>query len=168
MRRSCPRTCSSCHACCPLRQVRSCPSTCYSVLKRFPAGHCGVLVFSEARKRQQQQCRDKTSSQQSSTPGLQDNLCHRQSKTKYSDVDAEVALGTVMGPFQSHPTIPCRDPKDSTSTSWFLNMHRVALLLGLCGIYMCLTAADHTRILVCTLMCHETLGSQDNLGWKGH
>ena len=39
--RVCPRTCSSCHACCPLRQVRSCPSTRYSVRKRFPAGRCG-------------------------------------------------------------------------------------------------------------------------------
>jgi len=41
MRRACLRTCSSCLACCPLRQVHSCPSTRYSVRKRFPAGRCG-------------------------------------------------------------------------------------------------------------------------------
>jgi len=35
MRRVCPHTCSLCHACCPLRQVRSCLSMCYSVHKRW-------------------------------------------------------------------------------------------------------------------------------------
>ena len=46
----CPHMCSSCHACCLLRQVRSCPSTHYSVCKRFPAGRCGGF-FPEASKR---------------------------------------------------------------------------------------------------------------------
>jgi len=50
MHRACPRMCSSCHVCCPLRQVRSCPSTGYSVRKRFPAGRCGSF-FPEASKR---------------------------------------------------------------------------------------------------------------------
>jgi len=31
----------SCHACCLLRQVRSCQSACYSVHKSFSAGCCG-------------------------------------------------------------------------------------------------------------------------------
>jgi len=58
--RACPHMCSSCHACCLLRQVRSYPSTRYSVRKRFPAGRCGGF-FPEASKRWQWQCRDKTS-----------------------------------------------------------------------------------------------------------
>ena len=60
MHRACPHTCSSCHACCPLREVRSCPSMRYSVRKLFPAGRCGVF-FPEASKRWQWQCRDKSS-----------------------------------------------------------------------------------------------------------
>jgi len=43
MRRACPHTCSSCHACYPLRQVRSCASTRYSVHKQFPAGPSGTF-----------------------------------------------------------------------------------------------------------------------------
>ena len=75
-------------------------------------------------------------------------------KQKDSDVGVEVPLGTAMGWFQPHPTMPCWDPKDSTSTSRFLTMLSVPFLLGLCGTYVCLTAADHIRILVCTLSYH--------------
>lgn len=89
-------------------------------------------------------------------------------KQKDSDVDAEVPLGTAMGCFQPHPTMLYWDPKDTTSTSQFLTMHRAPFLLGLCGTYGCLTAADHIRILVGTSSCHEVTGSQDNSGWKGH
>ena len=41
MRRACPHTCSSGHVCCPLRQVRSCPSRGCCVHKCFAAGRCG-------------------------------------------------------------------------------------------------------------------------------
>lgn len=50
-------------------------------------------------------------------------------KNKDSDADAEIPLWTVLGPFWSQPTIPCWDLKDSRSTSQFLTMCRVLLLL---------------------------------------
>lgn len=46
-------------------------------------------------------------------------------------------------------------------------MQRVPSVLDSYVTYVCFTAADHIRILVCTLSYHKKLMSQDDSGWKG-